>query len=364
MKLRVGETYKYKELCEILKDEPRTGTNSRKSQFKEWNRYFRWSNPTTQKFLIEEIYDTPKEKVDGRKNNGGKREGAGKPPKLQEEFNCLFNYFLKCEYNKNQYLRNNSHWNTSYFNLHDLEEFFGLSNNFYSAKNDDLVNMVAYLNIAEMIDRRARSWLINKIKRREENTENEIVFTEGIIAYRRWGDKVGDYKDEYLQEWKKHQLEYFDKTGLKNAGAVMYANKWKNMLEYISSFFKNDGYELVKKYKKIIFNPTKLHNYNYDECERCKQKINDTIVKELYDYFLNKEYNKYIKNQTEIKDEMEGFIEVCGWLNEYYDGALSNPTETDEYKELELQLCEFNEELVMTPYKYIIDGYVRIQSDS
>ena len=360
MKLRIGETYRYKELCEILKDEPRKGTNSRKSQFKEWERYFKWSNPTTQKFLIEEIYDAPKEKVDGRKNNGGAREGAGKPPKLQKEFDYLFNYFLCHEYNKNQYFRNNSHWDTAYFNLNDLEEFFGLSNNFYSAKNDRDLNHAAYLNIAEIIDRRARSWLINKIKRKEENLENGITFTEGIIAYKKWGNTVGDYKDEYLSDWNKHQIEYFDKNGYRNARDVMYANKWKDMLEYISSFFKDDGYELVKKYKKIIFNPEKLHKYDYNKCEEYRKEINDTITKELYDYFLKKKQEQYEKEQEKIKTQMEGIIELSGWLNEMYDGALSNPTELDCYKELEMQLFDFNEEKEMRPYKYVINNYVKL----
>ena len=360
MKLRIGEIYKYKELCEILKDKPRTGTNSRNSQFKEWRRYFNWSNPTTQKFLIEEIYDEPKEKIDGRKKNGGAREGAGKPPKLQEEFDYLFNYFLKCEYNKNKYLRNNPYWDTSYFNLNDLEEFFGLSNNFYSAKSNENVNMTAYLNIAEIIDRRTRSWLINKIKRKEENIENEITFTEGIIAYKNKKTDVGDYKDEYLEDWKRHQLEYFKITGYRNQGEVMYANKWWDMILYISSFFKDDGYEIVKKYKKIIFNHKKLKDYDFDKCEEYRKRINDTIVEELYNYFLKKEKEKHEKQQQDLRNEMEGFIEVCGWFNEYYDGALSNPTEMEDYKELESQLCDFDKEKVMEPYKYVIDNYVKI----
>lgn len=46
--------------------------------------YFKWNNPTTQKFIIEEIYDTPKDKIDGRKNNGGVREGAGKKKERRE----------------------------------------------------------------------------------------------------------------------------------------------------------------------------------------------------------------------------------------------------------------------------------------
>lgn len=61
-----------------------------------------------------------------------------------------------------------------------------------------------------------------------------------------------------------------------------------------------------------------------------------------------------------MKTEIEGLIETCGWLSEYYDGAFDNPTELEYYKELESQLCDFDEEKVMRPYKYIIDNYVKL----
>lgn len=83
-KISIGHVYTYKELCELLGYDPKIGTNSKKSQFNEWKMYFKWSNPTTQKFIIEEIYDAPKDKIDGRKNNGGVREGAGKKKEIRE----------------------------------------------------------------------------------------------------------------------------------------------------------------------------------------------------------------------------------------------------------------------------------------
>lgn len=66
--LIVGEIYKnYKIMCEVL-EEPILGGNSKKSQIKEWNRYFSYKNQGY-KFVIEEIYDEPKKKEDNR--NGG-----------------------------------------------------------------------------------------------------------------------------------------------------------------------------------------------------------------------------------------------------------------------------------------------------
>ena len=59
----------YKELCMFLGEEPKKA-NSKKSQLKEWERYFAFTK-NGQKIIITEIYDSPKDKVDNRINNGG-----------------------------------------------------------------------------------------------------------------------------------------------------------------------------------------------------------------------------------------------------------------------------------------------------
>ena len=66
--LTVGYTYKnWKELCATLGVEPKTQGHKR-HQEKEFKRYFSWTKQG-QKITIVEIYDTPKEKEDGRKMN-------------------------------------------------------------------------------------------------------------------------------------------------------------------------------------------------------------------------------------------------------------------------------------------------------
>lgn len=69
-KLIIGKKYTYDELCVLFQEEKKSH-HSKDSQKKRWSCYFRWSNPSTQKYLIEEIYDVPLEMIDGRRNNGG-----------------------------------------------------------------------------------------------------------------------------------------------------------------------------------------------------------------------------------------------------------------------------------------------------
>ena len=71
--LEKGKVIKnYKELCKLANMDIKAG-NSKKIQLKELERYCKY-NKIGNKFVIEEVYDKPKEKIDGRKNN--KRKSA------------------------------------------------------------------------------------------------------------------------------------------------------------------------------------------------------------------------------------------------------------------------------------------------
>jgi len=67
-RIEVGQIYKnYKSLCEALEQKPKAG-NSKKSQIKEWERFFNYKKEG-HAFVITEIYSAPTPKVDNR--NGG-----------------------------------------------------------------------------------------------------------------------------------------------------------------------------------------------------------------------------------------------------------------------------------------------------
>lgn len=74
-KLELNKEYKYKELCTTLEVEQKGRGNSRNCQFKDWKRYFNW-HKKGQKFIITEIYDTPKEKIDNRGKNKNSRNNC------------------------------------------------------------------------------------------------------------------------------------------------------------------------------------------------------------------------------------------------------------------------------------------------
>lgn len=58
------EIKNYKEFCSLLNEKQKTG-ESKQIQLNNWQRYFSYSK-RGHKFIIEEIFDMPKEKIDGR----------------------------------------------------------------------------------------------------------------------------------------------------------------------------------------------------------------------------------------------------------------------------------------------------------
>ena len=57
--IKVGETYKYKELCNLLGVKCETATNKRVELLEEFERYFEYERADKYHFLITKIYDKP-----------------------------------------------------------------------------------------------------------------------------------------------------------------------------------------------------------------------------------------------------------------------------------------------------------------
>lgn len=59
--LHTGDTFKYRDLCRLLNEPIKKGSNSKNAQFKEWSRYFEFEI-IDKKIVIIDIYDIPKDK--------------------------------------------------------------------------------------------------------------------------------------------------------------------------------------------------------------------------------------------------------------------------------------------------------------
>lgn len=271
--IKVGEIYKYVDLCYLLDEEPKRN-DSKVAQLKRWKCLFEWENVTSQKFLITNIYDVPIEIEDGRKSNGGARNGAGAKKKLEYEFGYLLNGFLQQEWHRND--RNfRAKRNVAYFSNSKISRYFGLyADNFYDGKDDDV-----FEDVVGKINGKRRTWILDRIKK-----VKDITFSDGIVAYKKKDDwNKFDYKDEWLDDWNKYQKEYLKSKKYRGINDVILNKEWSEMEDYISSKF--DGYERVKKVHKIEYETSLLQEFDLDEIEKCKAAFNDRVCKEVMEYF-------------------------------------------------------------------------------
>ena len=96
----------YKEICGFLGEPSYQGGKQRQLQLKDWERYFRWEKQGY-KFIIKEVFDTPKDKIDKRGGNNNKNV---KP---------MMDYLMS-EFNADEYLNQYftiSNWSTLILHL-------------------------------------------------------------------------------------------------------------------------------------------------------------------------------------------------------------------------------------------------------
>lgn len=319
--LEVNKEYKHKEICAILNEPVKKG-GARKKQIEHWKKYFSFINPTSQKFLITEIlnddYETNK--------HGGAREGSGKKTKIKIEFDYIFNHFLYKAELKNKYYMENSYWNDVCFDNNTIYNFFGCYNDYYRGKEDECIDKEIYSAIYSKIREIAEYWIYDKMKKYNMN------FRYGTILKRKAKSKIYIFNDEYLEPYNQYEEEFIKNNHLGYLMNVIKYERWDDMIKYITN--KIEGYEYIKKIKKVTFKPDEIKTTDYDTYIEYKKEFNDSIVNELYNYFLKKEIENYDSGLEAVVDKM------CGGTGE---------------------VKEFNEEERMKPYVYILDNYVRIQ---
>ena len=120
--LVVGTTYKnWGVLCEVLGVESKTG-NSKPAQKKEFARYFSWEKQG-QKITITEIYEEPKEKIDGRKING--KSGKSFEALMKHRYTqpkATMNEYKICGDYVELYMENSGQKYTCIFDTEDLDK--------------------------------------------------------------------------------------------------------------------------------------------------------------------------------------------------------------------------------------------------
>lgn len=301
--LKIGDTYKYKELCFLFNEKCKTG-QAKINQLNRWRESFSWENPTKQTYKIIDIHHELYCIDDGRKYNGGARLGSGAKEKLKEEFDYLFALFIRRELNRNIYNHQTNLYQI-YFSNNEISKYFGLyGDRFYDApadfrdilQNNNIDNSDkidehdaltskfdnAWKDINKKIIEKRRSLIYHKIDKIEG-----IAFDYGIIAYSDTVNKKFVYMDSYLDVWNRYMETYIKNNKLNALPDVVDKGLYNDMILFISNMF--DGYERVEKIRRLtLLSDYGVGEYDKSQYDSYRQRFNDVIVNSLISFFGKK----------------------------------------------------------------------------
>lgn len=265
-RLKAGDIIsKYKELCDLLCEEVKEG-NSKKSQLKEFERYFQYEKHG-HKFLILDIYDTPLPKNDKRKD--GNR-------KIYVTYieSILLTYLFKLEDS------------TGYFTKKQLWQMLGMINQLY--KNIPVDNLMK-------INSQVTYWEINKFYQRCDQKLTSILFSALNSLQNR---SLIKYEEQYVIVFKKDSTTYIaddeekkiileaekitlDKMGLYSKIHAASCFKLNEFYKNVNNFlYKEYGWDKVYKRYKIIFLDKKYLKRALNENEILLKKLllNERVI--------------------------------------------------------------------------------------
>ena len=312
-KLVVGDTYSYRQLCELFEERQEAG-NSRNAQFKRWKQYFRWTKPTTQQYRIEEIYLVPKPVDDKRKHNGGNHTG-----KFAELDCIIMETFNGTEEIKTTIAR--------------LAEEIGLLSEQYSqhrydytefCKNNDLsIEFVSeyFYNI--------RSCVHRAIERSIERLQNEgFIHTENYYVLVLENNTK---KTLSVDEIRYFETEIENITGI-NRCLIKNAQQYRDFTKKVNSLIEQLlGVSLKYYYKEYRLTKTSKNYVSKTDGDKCRltRKFVFTIAYNMIKYIYR------LANQEYIDNPVDGTTQL---ISEEYD---SDETSKMIHDVFELSNCFF-----------------------
>jgi len=350
-----GQTIKnYKELCKILEIPVKAG-DSKKAQLKELERYCKYKKDGN-KFVIEEIYNEAKEKVD---NRGGNHNIFGKyiDQLLLDLFsNIKTNNKVKC-FTADSLARTLGIINNNYLiAANNKNKFFWW---FYHENEAENINKTATLDFFKIIREKTKSAIRSSLKRLEkaghiEYREDYIIFYRNIIRAVNDAERkiIINIENELLQEFEttKFQLQFHDSIRIEYYGKLQERVRMQfNEIFHINLTNLYKGYEITlksrdikkltpknkKEYmlklnqtfeKKVIESLIYQHNKTVDEC-----KIWGKLDTDIESFNLDRLNKNYVNNGIKL------FQILCKNFKDIKNEILYQNYDKEEYKKIRKQ---------------------------
>ena len=292
--LIVGQEYKYKELCELIGIEPKTG-NTKNSQLKELATVVNYEKNGV-RFLIKEIYREKKEKMDKRRN--------GNNTVFADDFRNLMIYMLHKNRTESMLMSKGAMYkamnlvNENYLiarsNISKLSEIVELPQEaiyeFYDYNGSKLRDTLER-NLRHC---RSRSLLLFE-------SVVAVAVYDTIVAYNDLNKPIVDYKGELVhnidvvyreatheekQIILKFENEVKEEMGLKDNQEIFLKKKWKYLKQEVENKLKQantnikfyyEAYKLTWNNDKID-SEYKLLNLNLSDL---KTNLNNNMIESI-----------------------------------------------------------------------------------
>ena len=325
--IKIDITYKnYKSLCDTL-NEPIKSGKSKQIQLQDWKRYFNY-NKNGNSFIITDIFDIPKEKIDNRKDNGGNSTSIISDyihdlicNELEE---CLGICNSKSGIIKQLRLVKDDFSNV-YYNFDDYD--YG-----YITKNNDrvLYNSIQKEFFFDFCDSIMNSYKsrLKRILDRLDNVTIQTYYRVTFPAVNKYGDEYIDH-DDIADKIAIQEINNIKSNLEKVYGVESNKDKWKifssrsktkefysDFISHIKTFLKRN--EITNCYEILYITPDKdfepeykLPDDYFDKFVDAQNKLMDDKIKSVFNlkksiwdsYQLN--YIKVPKyNKKNIPDEL------------------------------------------------------------
>lgn len=304
LNIKVGDSYKnYKELCAVLEEKVKTG-NSKKSQIKEWERYFDYEIEG-HKYIIKMIYDLPLEKIE---NRGGARHILLHSNRMDHVLMYILNeqktegeLFLPIHsllkelnmINVNYSFANiNRQKASKYLNIEKaiVEEFFDTTTKTFRNNIESMLNRleskvlifwskVKTVCVAEVLT--AFNELDNVKARADisiDEYDNEVVTLSPVVNVIR---EFRPATDEEIELILRIEGEVMDQLNCKNKQELIIKDKWKQFIKAVNDelfdktniLFYYDSYKIVRNIDRLAREVEKLENFLNDEVANTINKV-------------------------------------------------------------------------------------------
>lgn len=332
----------YKLMCGLLNESVKT-SNAKNAQLAEWKRYFDWRKERN-KFIIIEIYDTPKEKT---VIHGGSRNVAEYLPNIEK---LLFDLLASKKYNGELCLPKmllltllkmvNDNYKYGKYETFKLSSFLNIDENelqeFYERSKQMLESNIE--TTLKKLDK--QSWIRWKMVRMicygqasVNVNENGEIKVDTVYETNEYGERVmksisKNNTSQYIVEASSDEDEYIRKIEREVMNDMGYKDK-QQLVKYgryhiyrarVGEIIKNERnilyyFECYKIRSSIEHVQLKLHYLNQEEREQEQRSLNAGIMKRIQ----KNTSNRHDKAIIELENNNEGKNNVRRSQQEYIE---------------------------------------------